>query len=82
MLELKQLRKFLISCKISMRLLFFWKSETLIRVAFKIYDARGGSPAPTRKRTPLKATFISVTPLPLTEATALAKPCKFGQSKA
>ena len=32
--------------------------------------------------TPLKTTFYSVISLPLTEATALVIPCKFGQLKA
>ena len=35
----------------------------------------------TRVGTPLKVIFHSVIPFPLTEATALAIPCKFGQLK-
>ena len=42
----------------------------------------GGSLPPTRVRTPLKVTFHSVTPLPLTEVTVLAIPYKLDHSKA
>ena len=62
-----------------MRFCFFRNSKRLLESYFN-YDARGGSPPPTHVGTPVKATFYSA--VPLTEATALAISCKFGQSKA
>ena len=45
-------------------------------------NARGRLQPTTLIGTLLKITFHYVTPLPLTEATVLAIPCKLGQPKA
>ena len=63
-----------------MRLYFFKNSKCLLESPFN--NARVGLPSPTHVGTPLKAIFHSVIPLCFTEATALAKPYKFGQLKA